>query len=253
MQQPEPRPRRNPGPRAALWAVGATVVAASVGTGTVGERQQAGELPILQEPAPTQYRALRRMHAVNDKFQAEAWMEVWTELDAKGFRFEIVSERGSEYLRTKVLTKMLLQEQEIVTKGETERADLSSGNYEFTDGGGQAEGVRYVLLKPKRKDILLVDGRMVVNNLGTELFRIEGTLAKNPSFWMNTVQVVRDFARFDGVRVPVSVETFATMKFAGRAQLDVKYEYQTINGRAVQAEVLASGLQSAPGASTRQH
>jgi hypothetical protein len=47
------------------------------------------------------------------------------------------------------------------------------------------------------------------------------------------VDVIRHYARLDGVRVPVSIESVAKVKFAGVSQLDVRYEYQTINGRPV--------------------
>ena len=39
--------------------------------------------------------------------------------------------------------------------------------------------------------------------------------------------------RIDGVRVPISTETTAKVKFAGVSQLDVQYDYETINGRPV--------------------
>src|SRR5262245_27768404 len=64
-----------------------------------------------QEPL-REYRALRRMHAWNEKFNHEAWMDVWTELKAGRFNFEVVSERGSEVIRTKVLRALLNREQE---------------------------------------------------------------------------------------------------------------------------------------------
>jgi hypothetical protein len=191
------------------------------------------QLPALQDPPATQYRALRRMHAKNDKFNQEAWLEAWTELDGQNFRYEIASERGSEYIRTKVLKTMLAREQELVSKGESGRADITSDNYLFEEPHRPAGDFRYVLLKPKRKDMLLVNGRLVLNPDGTELLRVEGTLSKNPSFWTSRVTIIREFARLEGVRVPVSTATVAKLKFAGEAELDVRYEYQTINGRPV--------------------
>ena len=104
---------------------------------------------------------------------------------------------------------------------------------------------RYVLLKPRRKDMLLVNGRMVLNPAGTELLRVEGTLAKNPSFWTSNVNVVREFAVVDGVRVPVSVSTIAKVKLAGQAHLDVRYEYESINGKPVD-RTSAHAVTSAP-------
>jgi len=100
----------------------------------------------------------------------------------------------------------------------------------------QGDGERYVTLKPKRKDVLLVDGRMVFSHDGSELLRVEGRLAKNPSFWTSLVNIIRHYARLDGVRVPVATESTAKVKFAGIAYLDVRYEYETINGRPVSVE-----------------
>lgn len=227
---------------AAVWTMAFTVLAvgAVVPTSTT-TLQQNGQVPALQDPPLTQYRALRRMHASNEKFNQEAWLDAWTELNGQSFRYEIMRETGSEYIRTKILKALLTHEQELVETGEAGRADITAENYQFEESEATSGEFRYVLLKPKRKDMLLLNGRLVLNPDGTELFRIEGTMAKNPSFWTSLVSVVREFARLDGVRVPVSVASVAKLKFAGQAQLDVKYEYETVNGRPV-------GMASAAGA-----
>jgi hypothetical protein len=179
------------------------------------------------------YRALRTMHTRTEKFDHEAWLEAWTELDERGFRYEIVSESGSDYARNKVLRPLLKREQELIAGGHGERALLSAANYEFTDAAATGDGVQYVLLKPKRKDVLLVDGRMVLNQDATELLRVEGRLSKNPSFWTSSVNIIRHYVRLDGVRVPLSTESIAKIRFAGVSRLDVSYEYESINGRPV--------------------
>ena len=194
--------------------------------------------PALQEAPLKQYRAFRRMHAKNERFNQEAWIDAWTELDGGAFKYEIASERGSEYIRNKVLRTLLTREQELVNNGEAGRADISHDNYVFGEGSTESDGFRYVLLKPKRKDILLVNGRMVLNPAGTEVIRVEGTLAKNPSFWTSTVNIVREFAMIDGARVPIATATIAKLKFAGQAQMDVSYEYQSVNGRPVEGAAL---------------
>lgn len=188
-------------------------------------------LPAHEAPL-TQYRAYRRMHARSEHFGQEGWLEAWTELDERGFRYTIVSERGSEYVRNKVLKAVLKREQELVAAGDCDRAELTSANYEFEEVE-QGDGERYVNLKPKRKDVLLVDGRMVLSHDGSELLRVEGKLSKNPSFWTSLVNVVRHYARLDGVRVPIATESFAKVKIAGASHLEVHYEYETINGRPV--------------------
>lgn len=193
-------------------------------------------IPALQETPVKSYRAFRRMHAANEKFNQEGWVDCWTSLDDSGFRYEIVAERGSDYIREKVLKTLLRREQELIAGGNAGRADINEANYDFADGmtpQKSAGGERVVILKPKRKDVLLVIGKMVINDNGTELLRVEGRLSKNPSFWTSLVDVVREFARLDGVRVPISTDTVAKLKFAGTSRMDVRYDYETINGRPV--------------------
>ena len=217
------------------WVMVAAVLlaaAATLGAESSSSDRPAKPFPSIREQPLTQYRAYRRMHARNEHFGQEAWLEAWTELDDRGFRYTIVSETGSDYMRNKVLKGVLKREQELVADGECRRSELSADNYEFQDVE-QGDGESYVTLKPKRKDVLLVHGRMVLSQDGTELLRVEGRLAKNPSFWTSLVNVIRHYARLDGVRVPVATESTAKVKFAGVASLDVQYEYETINGRPV--------------------
>ena len=63
--------------------------------------------------------------------------------------------------------------------------------------------------------MLLVDGRMVLSADGRELLRVEGRLSKNPSFWTSLVNIIRHYARVDGIRVPIAIESIARVKFAG--------------------------------------
>ncbi len=211
----------------------------------------ASTIPALRDAPVTQYRALRRMHATNEKFDQEGSIECWTELDGRGFRYQIVSEQGSAYIREKVLQKLLQREQELIASGDAARAELTDANYEFGEERAldSYNGERAVRLTPKRKDMLLVNGRMILNEDGTELLRVEGRLSRNPSFWTSAVEVVREFAKVDGVRVPVTIDMVAKVKFAGTSRLDVRYEYETINGRPVSVsarQVLAEVLNRQP-------
>lgn len=216
------------------WVVAAILLLGAAGAGAAAapaERPANRFLSVREQPL-TQYRAYRRMHARSEHFGQEAWLEAWTELDGRGFTFTVVSETGSDYIRNKVLKAVLRREQELMADGACQRSDLTGDNYEFQDVP-QGDGERYVLLKPKRKDVMLVDGRMVLSQDGTELLRVEGRLSKNPSFWTSLVNIIRHYARVDGVRVPISIESTAKVKFAGLSHLDVHYEYETINGRPV--------------------
>jgi hypothetical protein len=230
----------------AAWGVTFTLALLCIGSDGAaarGDDRTAVRFLAQHEEPLRQYRAFRRMHARSERFNQEGWLEAWTEFDSKGFRYEIVSERGSDYVRNKVLRAVLKREQELINAGDSERAELTADNYTFSEADAQ-DGVRYVTIKPKRKDVMLVDGRMVLSGDGNELLRVEGRLSKNPSFWTSLVNVIRHYARLDGVRVPISTESTAKVKFVGVSYLDVQYDYETINGRPVS---IAARRISAPG------
>jgi hypothetical protein len=221
--------------RLSHWGLGftllLTVAARSTPAARTPETPSESIVP-AHEQTLTQYRAYRRMHADSEHFGQEAWLDAWTEMDDRGFRYTIVSESGSDYIRTKVLKAVLRREQELIAAGENRRSELTPDNYDF-ERETYENGERYVQIKPKRKDVLLVDGRMVLSRDGRELLRVEGRLSKNPSFWTSLVNVIRHYARLDGVRVPISTESVAKVRFAGLSHLEMHYEYTTINGRPV--------------------
>jgi len=186
-----------------------------------------------QEP-PVEYRALRRLEANNPKFNQSAWMTAWTTYDGvNGFRFTIVAEGGSGYIRSKVLRAALEGEQKIWANRDAEKATLTNENYTFDAGAPSSDGLASVTVKPRRKDVLLVDGSIFVQPSDGDLARIEGRLSKTPSFWTRRVDVVRRYQRMAGVRVPVSIESVAHVLVAGRSTFKMTYEYETINGQHV--------------------
>src|SRR5829696_5691639 len=231
-----------------VWVVTFTLLA---GSAVLPAREPAaasnpiGNFFSRSEQPLQQYRAFRRMHSTSENGKYEAWLEAWTELKDGRFSYEIVSERGSDMARGKVLRPMLAREQDMVNKGDGHKSELTPDNYEFTEAGRDDEGARVVQIKPRRHDPLLVDGRAVLND-GGDLVRVEGKLSKNPSFWTSLVNIVRRYARIGGVRVPVATQTTAKVKFVGTAQLDVLYDYESVNGR----PVAVTGLRSAGPAHT---
>jgi len=186
------------------------------------------------EEPPVEYRALRRLEAENPKFKQSAWMVAWTEFDhVNGLRYQIVDEGGSGYIRSKVLRAALEGEQKIWANHEPQKASFTNENYLFDEAATAAEGLAALGVKPRRKDVLLVEGSIFVLPADGELTRIEGKLSKTPSFWTRRVDVVRRCERKAGVRVPMSIESVAQVLIAGRSTFKMTYEYQTINGQVV--------------------
>src|SRR5258705_9678780 len=85
----------------------------------------------IDDPTPTQYRALRHLEANNDHFEKSAWMDVWTEADSSGFRYQIVAEEGSDYIRSRVLRATLETERKMWASGAPDKAGLTPANYTF--------------------------------------------------------------------------------------------------------------------------
>src|SRR5213078_1194770 len=83
------------------------------------------------QSAPTQYRALRHITAHNDRLNADAWLDVWTDADAAGFRYNIVASGGSGYIRSHVFEPALDTERDYWEDRETNRSLISKDNYEF--------------------------------------------------------------------------------------------------------------------------
>jgi hypothetical protein len=208
-------------------------------TGSILERFLA-----LDDPPPTQFRALRHLEARNDHFEKSAWMDVWTEVDAFGFRYQIVAEEGSGYIRSHLFHATLETEREMWAAGAPDKARLTLANYIFEDRGAQPDGLTLFAVKPRRDDVLLVDGLIFLNPDDGELVRVEGRLSKTPSFWTRRVEIVRRFQRIVGVRMPIALESVANLRIAGEATFRMRYEYESVNGQRVGApEVRASSRQ----------
>jgi hypothetical protein len=168
------------------------------------------------------------MEARNEHFGADAWMEVRTEADADGFRYEILNEGGSGYIRSKVFLPALETEQEMW--GGANRGAFTAANYTFAEPSADAEGLVSVAVKPKRKDVLLVNGSILLRPEDSDLIRVRGMLSKTPSFWTRRVEIVREYARIGGVRLPVRLESIAHILVAGKSTMTMTYEYESVNG-----------------------
>jgi hypothetical protein len=199
---------------------------------TVGSSAILQRFLALDDPSPSQARALRHLEARNDKFDMSAWMDVWTEIDASGFRYRVVAEEGSDYIRSRVFREALEAERRMWESDTPGKASLTPANYTFEDRG-QADGLASLLVKPRRKDVLLIDGAIFLRPDDGELLRMAGELAKPPSFWTRRVRIVREFQRFAGVRMPVSLDAVANIRFFGPSWFRAVYEYETVNAERV--------------------
>lgn len=178
-----------------------------------------------------QYSASRHLEASG--VGHKAWMEAQTDFSvASGFVYEVTSEGGSGYIRSRVLRSLLDEEQRLIARNGESGIALTIENYQFTPEGLNDEGLAVVAMRPLRKDPALIAGRMFMT-LDGDLRRVEGRLAKNPSFWVTRVDLVRSYRRVNGMLMPVSLETTAQLRLLGKSELRMTYQYLVVDQRPV--------------------
>jgi hypothetical protein len=184
----------------------------------------------------TSYRALRRLSATARDGKMRASMFVWTELDAAGgFRYSIVSEEGSENVRRRVFRAMLEGERDAESKGEPRSCAVGPTNYEFEPEVDMVDGLLRIAVHARREHPMLINGAVFFRPDDGDLVRVEGRLAKRPSFWTRRVDIVRSYARIAGVHVPVALHSKAQVLFFGEGTLTMTWQYERINGVTVGA------------------
>ena len=217
-----------------VLASSALLAAALVSGTAVRAQPETSVPPALQrflatsEQGPAAYRAFRHLEARNGHLSDAAWMDVWTTADESGFEYEIVGQGGSGYVRDHVFVPAL--EAERTMWGAAAGGALTHENYTFEDLGADPRGLAWIGLKPRRKDVLLVNGSAFLRPDDGDLVRLEGALSRTPSFWTRKVEIVRRYDRIAGVRLPVAFESVASIRMAGKATFTMSYEYHTVNG-----------------------
>lgn len=193
----------------------------------------------LNRPAGSHaYVAARRLEAAGSG--QRGWLHAQTSFTpATGLHYQVTAEGGSGYIRSRVLRSLLEAERQLIAGGGSDGAALSRANYRFTPEALATDGLACVALEPLRKERSLIVGRMFLSPPDGQLVRLEGRLAKNPSFWVTRVDVVRSYQRLNGVDMPVSLQSTAQLRFLGRSTLRMTYHYSDVDYQAVRDESIA--------------
>jgi hypothetical protein len=193
--------------------------------------------------APPAYRAFRRLEAGISGSSRNGWLEAWTEFHpGTGLTVDVVGEGGHEYVRDKILRKMLLNEQQLIARGFPLRAALDAENYTFEDGGITGEGLQRVVLKAARKFDGVVNGAVFISPDAGYVTRIEGRLVKSPSFWVKDVDVTWQYEQIEGHVLPVQMTSTGRVRMIGQSTFRMSYDYVSIQGQP-RAGRLNAGLQ----------
>lgn len=169
---------------------------------------------------------MRRYVVTNARFNKRAELvvkSVWTNPGYKDF--EIVSESGTPVLRKKILYRMLEGEKEtaIATRG---RTPITRANYDFRLLGAETLNQRpaWVLeLKPRFEKRYLLRGRAWVDAADFAVIRMEGTCAKNPSFWTREVRMSLEYTKYGEFWLPVRSRSQTDARLFGVSQVIIDY------------------------------
>jgi len=222
--------------------VACVLVAAAV---QIGAANGAAETPMARGEfigrflAPDQdplvsYRAFRRLTASTRGGKMSASLEAWTTLDpVRGFTYEITAREGSGLIQGRVLVAALDAERDAVKATDRDQSALTPANYDFLDISPEDAGVVKMDVRPKRKNVMLVNGALFIDAESADLVRVDGELSKRPSFWTRRVHVTREYERLEGVHVPVSMSSTADVLIVGASTFSMTYRYTEINGKTI--------------------
>ena len=173
------------------------------------------------------YTGVRKYHLENQRFHKSAGMTVRVDFDPAGTKkFEVVSEEGSKVIRHRVLQPMLDAESEGSRKGDRERSRIIPKNYDFKLIGTDSSSgsMNYVLeISPKTQNKFLMRGKIWVDAEDYAVTRIEGTPAKNPSFWTRNIRIEHHYRKFGEFWLPVSNSSSAEAVIFGRTVVTIEY------------------------------
>jgi hypothetical protein len=180
------------------------------------------------------YTGMRRYSFENKKVKKHAEMTVRVVCNQTGAKtFEVVAESGSGFVRSHIIRRMIDAEREASEKAEHEETRIIPQNYDFQLLGTEETERRssYVLeISPKKKNQFMIRGRIWVDAADFAITRLEGSPAKNPSFWIRSVHVVHRYDRIGQFWLPVTNESRAEARVFGTNDVGIDYFDYLING-----------------------
>jgi len=163
------------------------------------------------------------------------WMDVITRYDReRGLSHTVVSEGGSQRIRARALSNVLDEEVAASRTDAAKRSAFTRENYRYRLVDAPWDVARIELM-PLREDARLVKGTAMVDARSGRLLKVEGQLARSPSFWVRDVQVARTYAFVGGATLPVELVSTARVRLFGAARLRISTRYLSVEGRPVGA------------------
>lgn len=149
--------------------------------------------------------------------------------------FTILSESGSKMICNRVLRKLVESEQEASNQTARMQSMLSPDNYDATlvgrdriDNGTVSVDTWILDVSPKVPSKFTYRGRIWVSVDDDAVVRIEGSPAKNPSFWLSQSTLDSRFRQVGALWLPASNTSVSHIRLGGEARLTIDYGDYTI-------------------------
>ena len=180
------------------------------------------------------YTAMRRYRVENKRFHKQAETVVRVTYSSPGTKkFEVISESGSGAVRRLALRRLIQAEQRNSQDAVTRKATrITTDNYVLQmEGTDEVAGHACYQLeaKPIAKSDLLFNGRLWVDAHDFAVVQIEGSPARNPSFWLTNVRFTHRYTKFGPYWLPVSDQSESNVRIFGPTEVTVEYYDYRIN------------------------
>jgi hypothetical protein len=149
--------------------------------------------------------------------------------------FKIISESGSEIMRSRVLKAILEAEKESMKEDNRRQTALNPENYEFSLAGveGAPHPTAYLLnAKPRVKNKFLFVGKIWVDARDFAVTRIECEPAKNPSWWTKKNDITNTYQKLGDFWLPEHTRSLTEVRIFGHTELNIEYkDYKLLETR----------------------
>jgi len=178
------------------------------------------------------YTSLRRYRVENRRFHKRAEMVVRVKYAIPGRKeFEVISESGSGAVRRRALRRMIDTEQKTSEDEEArEHTRITPENYQLRLLGTdlvEGRSCYRIEAEPRSKNTLLFRGLVWVDAEDFAVVRVQGSPAKNPSFWTRKVQFTQRYAKVGPFWLPASNYSKTDVWIFGSTEVSVEYyDYQ---------------------------
>lgn len=177
------------------------------------------------------YTATRHYVAVSKQHRAEMLVRLMCTSDGEK-QFTLLSEEGSSAIRNLLFSRMLREETEASTGGASNNTDITPANYNFRLIRRDLINGRpaYLLdVTPKGHNKYLIDGRIWVDAIDYSIVRIEGSPARNPSFWIRSVHFEHTYQKVGPFWFASSTHSVGEIRSFGEAELTIETSGYALN------------------------